>query len=57
MKMMRVKMKIDGKIRRYSYKKSAFKDFECGVVSEESKMIKEKNKFVIVNFENVYVLG
>lgn len=48
---------IDGKIRGYSYKKSAFKDFKCGVVSEESKLIKEKNKFVIVNFENVYVLG
>ena len=48
---------IDGKIRGYNYKKSAFKDFECGVVSEESKLIKEKNKFAIVNFENVYVLG
>lgn len=48
---------IDGKIRGFNYKKSAFKDFECGVVSEESNLIKEKNKFVIVNFENVYVLG
>ena len=48
---------IDGKIRGFNYKKSAFKDFECSVVSEESNLIKEKNKFVIVNFENVYVLG
>ena len=48
---------IDGKIRGYNYKKSVLKDFECGAVSEESKLIKEKNKFVIVNFENVYVLG
>lgn len=47
---------IDGKIRGYSRKKSAFKDFECGVVSEESKLIKEKNRFVIVNLENVYYL-
>lgn len=47
---------IDGKIRGYSYKKSAFKDFECSVVSEESKLIKEKNRFVIVNLENVYYL-
>lgn len=47
---------VDGKIRGYSYKKSAFKDFECGVVSEESKLIKEKNRFVIVNPENVYYL-
>lgn len=47
---------VDGKIRGYSYKKSAFKDFECSVVSEESKLIKEKNRFVIVNLENVYHL-
>lgn len=47
---------VDGKIRGYSYKKSVFKDFECGVVSEESKLIKEKNRFVIVNLENVYYL-
>lgn len=47
---------IDGKIRGYSYQKSLFKDFECGVVSEESKLIKEKNRFAIVNLENVYYL-
>lgn len=47
---------VDGKIRGYSYKKSAFKDFECSVVSEESKLIKEKNRFVIANLENVYYL-
>lgn len=47
---------VDGKIRGYSYKKSAFKDFECSVVSEESKLIKEKSRFVIVNLENVYYL-
>lgn len=47
---------VDGKIRGYSYKKSAFKDFECSAVSEESKLIKEKNRFVIVNLENVYYL-
>ncbi len=47
---------VDGKIRGYSYKKSVFKDFECSVVSEESRLIKEKNRFVIVNLENVYYL-
>lgn len=47
---------VEGKIRGYSYKKSVFKDFECSVVSEESKLIKEKNRFVIVNLENVYYL-
>lgn len=47
---------IDGKIRGYSYGKSEFKDFACDVVSEDSKLIKEKNRFVIVNLENVYYL-
>lgn len=47
---------VDGKIRGFAYRKSAFKDFECSVVSEESKLIKEKNRFVIVNLENVYHL-
>lgn len=47
---------VDGKIRGFSYQKSAFKDFECSIVSEESKLIKEKNRFVIVNLENVYIL-
>lgn len=47
---------IDGKIRGFSYQKSVFKDFECSVISEESKLIKEKNRFVIVNLENVYHL-
>ena len=47
---------VDGKIRGFSYQKSAFKDFECNVVSDESKLIKEKNRFVIVNLENVYIL-
>ena len=47
---------VDGKIRGFAYQKSAFKDFECSIVSEESKLIKEKNRFVIVNMENVYIL-
>lgn len=47
---------VDGKIRGFAYQKSAFKDFECSIVSEESKLIKEKNRFVIVNLENVYIL-
>ena len=47
---------VDGKIRGFSYQKSVFKDFECNVVSEESKLIKEKKRFVIVNLENVYIL-
>ena len=48
---------VDGKIRGFAYAKSAFKDFECGVVNDGSKLIKKKNKFVIVNDENIYSLG
>lgn len=38
---------VDGKIRGFSYAKSAFKDFECGVVNDGSKLIKKKNKFIL----------
>lgn len=48
---------VDGKIRGFAYKKSAFKDFECNVVNDGSKLIKKKNKFVIINDENIYSLG
>ena len=48
---------IDGKIRGFSYVKSVFKDFECGVVNDDSKLIKRRNKFIIINDENIYSLG
>ena len=48
---------VDGKIRGFAYKKSAFKDFECNVVNDGSKLIKKKNRFVIINDENIYSLG
>lgn len=48
---------VDGRIRGFSYQKSAYKDFECEVVSDSSKLIKKKNKFVIINDENLYCLG
>lgn len=48
---------VNGKIRGFSYQKSAYKDFECEVVSDGSKLIKKKNKFLIINDENLYSLG
>lgn len=48
---------IDGKIRGYNYQKQMFKDFDCGVVSPDSKLIKKNNSFIIVNDENIYKLG
>lgn len=48
---------IDGKIRGYSYQKQAFKDFECGIVTPDSRLIKNGSAFTIVNDDNVYRLG
>lgn len=48
---------VDGKIRGFAYAKSAFKDFECSIVNDGSRLIKKKNKFVIINDENIYSLG
>lgn len=48
---------LDGKIRGFSYKKDAFKDFACGIVNDGSMLIKKKNRFVIVNDENIYTLA
>jgi len=48
---------IDGRIRGFSYSKNTFKDFECSIVDGNSKLYKEKNKFIIVNDENIYSLG
>lgn len=48
---------VDGKIRGYSYQKSAFKDFECAVVNDNSILKKKKNKFIVINDENIYNYG
>lgn len=48
---------LDGKFRGYNPSKQAFKDFDCGVISPDSRLIKQKNSFLIVNDENIYKLG
>ena len=48
---------IDGKIRGFAYVKDMFKDFQCGVVDYDSKLIKSGKKFIIVNDENIYALS
>ena len=48
---------IDGKIRGFAYAKDMFKDFQCGVVNYDSKLIKSGKKFIIVNDENIYALS
>lgn len=48
---------LDNKFRGYNPSKQAFKDFDCGIVSPDSRLIKQKNSFLIVNDENIYKLG
>ncbi len=48
---------MDRKIRGFSYIKSAFKDFVCDVVNHDSRLVKRRNQFVIVNDENIYKMG
>lgn len=48
---------INAKIRGYSYSKEVFKDFECKVVDEDSKLLRKNKKFIIINTDNVYNFG
>lgn len=48
---------IDEAIRGYAYNKDAFKDFECSVVSPNSKLLRNGKGFTIINDENIYTLG
>jgi len=48
---------LEGKIRGYSYQKSTYKDFICEIIVESSKLMKQKNKFLVINEENVYQVG
>lgn len=47
---------MDGNIRGYSYAKAIFKNFECDIVNDNSKLIKVDGKFIIINDENIYSL-
>ena len=48
---------LEGKIRGYSYQKSTYKDFICEIIVESSKLMKQKNKFLVISEENVYQVG
>ena len=45
---------IDGAIRGLNIKTLKYKDFICGVVSPDSKLIFNSNSFIIVNDDNIY---
>jgi serine/threonine protein kinase len=47
----------DKMIRGFSYDKNIFKDFSCEVVNEDSKLIREGNKFIVINEKEIYKLG
>lgn len=47
----------DKSIMGFNYGKNLYKDFNCDVVNEDSVLIKEGNKFIIINEKEVYRLG
>ena len=47
----------DGCIKGYSYEKNIYKDFECNVVNEDSKLLREGNKFIVINEKEIYKVG
>ena len=44
-------------IKGYSYEKNIYKDFECNVVNEDSKLLREGNKFIVINEKEIYKVG
>jgi serine/threonine protein kinase len=47
----------DGFIRGYNYQKNVFKDFKFDIVNEDSKLIKDGNKFTVINEQEIYQIG
>ena len=44
-------------IKGYSYEKNIYKDFECNVVNEDSKLLREGSKFIVINEKEIYKVG
>ena len=44
-------------IRGFSYDKNVYKDFQCDIVNEDSKLIRENNKFIVINEKEIYKVG
>ena len=47
----------DGCIKGYSYEKNIYKDFECNIVNEDSKLLREGGKFIVINEKEIYKVG
>jgi serine/threonine protein kinase len=47
----------DGFIKGFSYVKNVYKDFDCNIVNEDSKISKEGTKFTVINEKEIYKLG
>lgn len=47
----------DGCIKGYSWQKNAYKDFVCGVVSIDSRLVRDGARFLIINDAAVYTFG
>jgi tRNA A-37 threonylcarbamoyl transferase component Bud32 len=47
----------DGVIKGFNYSKNIFKDFNCSIVNEDSKLIKQQSGFLIINEKEIYKVG
>jgi serine/threonine protein kinase len=47
----------DGYIRGFNYKHNKFKDFDCNIISTESKLIKDSKYIFAINEKNIYKIG
>lgn len=47
----------DGVIIGFDYKNNRYKDFACEIVNETSCLVRENNKFIVINDTEVYIVG
>ena len=43
-------------LRGYSYSKNIYKDFNCDIINDNSKIHKNGKKIYVVNDENIYTM-
>ena len=47
----------DGSVTGYNYRNNTYKDFPCSIINEDSKLIRENNKFTVINEKEIYQVG
>ena len=47
----------DGIIVRFNYKTNEYKEFIVPIISTETKLLKNSNKFIAINEKEIYEIG